>query len=101
MSGSPTNWTVTKAPLGLSVTGTYSGSTSITPTSTTVTGLKNGETMVPTTVTISDANVATANKYVTAITANTGNANFNNYDVATGSGRAGDRKRSVERSVNV
>ena len=83
MSGSPTNWTVTKAPLGLSVTGTYSGTTSITPTSSSVTGLKNGETMVPTAVTLNDANVATANKYVVAITANTGNANFNNYDVAT------------------
>jgi hypothetical protein len=83
MSGSPTNWTVTKAPLGLSVTGTYSGTTSITPTSSNVTGLKNGETMVPTAVNLNDANVATANKYVTAITANTGNANFNNYDVAT------------------
>ena len=83
MSGAASNWTVSKAALGLSVTGTYSGTTAITPTSTTVTGLKNGETMVPTAVTISDANVATANKYVTAITANTGNANFNNYDVAT------------------
>jgi filamentous hemagglutinin family protein len=83
MSGSPTNWTVTKAPLGISVTGTYSGTTSITPTSYTVTGLKNSETMVPTAVTLSNANVAASNKYVTAITANTGNANFNNYDVAS------------------
>jgi filamentous hemagglutinin family protein len=83
MSGSPTNWTVTKAPLGISVTGTYSGTTSITPTSYTVTGLKNNEIMVPTAVTVSNANVAAANKYVTAITANTGNANFNNYDVAS------------------
>jgi len=83
VSGSASNWTVGKAALGLSVTGTYSGTTSISPTSFTVTGLKNNETMVPTAVTVSDANVATANKYVTAITANTGNANFNNYDVAT------------------
>ena len=83
MSGSPTNWTVTKAPLGISVTGTYSGTTSITPTSYTVTGLKNSETMVPTAVTLSNANVAAGNNYVTAITANTGSANFNNYDVAT------------------
>ena len=83
VSGSASNWTVGKAALGLSVTGTYSGTTSITPTSFTVTGLKNNETMVPTAVTVSDANVATANQYVTAITANTGNANFNNYDVAT------------------
>ena len=83
VSGDASNWTVSKATLGLSVTGTYSGTTSITPSSTTVTGLKNGETMVPTAVTISDANVAAVNKYVTAITANTGNANFNNYDVAT------------------
>ena len=83
MSGSPTNWTVTKAPLGISVTGTYSGTNSIEPTSYTVTGLKNSETMVPTAVTLSNANVAASNKYVTAITANTGNANFNNYDVAS------------------
>ena len=83
MSGAASNWTVSKAPLGLSVTGTYSGTTSITPTSTTVTGLKNGETMVPTAVTLSDANVATANKYITAITANTGNANGNNYSVSS------------------
>ena len=83
MSGAASTWTVSKAALGLSVTGTYSGSTSITPTSTTVTGLKNGETMVPTAVTVSNANVAAANKYVTAITANTGNANFSNYDVAS------------------
>jgi trimeric autotransporter adhesin len=83
MSGAASTWTVSKASLGLSVTGTYSGTTSITPTATTVTGLKNGETMVPTAVTLNDANVATANKYVTAITANTGNANFNNYEVAS------------------
>jgi trimeric autotransporter adhesin len=83
MSGAASTWTVSKASLGLSVTGTYSGTTSITPTASTVTGLKNGETMVPTAVTLNDSNVATANKYVTAITANTGNANFNNYDVAS------------------
>ena len=83
MSGAASNWTVGKAALGLSITGTYSGTTSITPTATVVTGLKNGETMVPTAVTVNDANVATANKYITAITANTGNANFNNYDVAS------------------
>ena len=83
MSGSATDWTVNKAPLGLSVTGTYSGTTSVVPTSYTVTGLKNGETMVPTLVTVSDANVATANKFVQAITANTGNANFNNYQIAS------------------
>ena len=82
MSGSATDWTVNKAPLGLSVTGTYSGTTSVVPTSYTVTGLKNAETMVPTQVTVSDANVATANKFVQAITANTGNANFNNYQIA-------------------
>ena len=83
MSGSATDWTVNKAPLGLSVTGTYSGTTSIAPTSYTVTGLKNGETMVPTQVTVSDANVATANKFVQAITANTGNANFANYSITS------------------
>lgn len=83
MSGSATDWTVNKAPLGLSVAGTYSGTTSIAPTSYTVTGLKNGETMVPTQVTVSDANVATANKFVQAITANTGNANFANYSITS------------------
>jgi len=83
MSGSATDWTVSKAPLGLSVTGTYSGTTSVVPSSYSVTGLKNGETMVPTQVTVSDANVATANKFVQAITANTGNANFANYSITS------------------
>ena len=83
MSGSATDWTVNKAPLGLSVTGTYSGTTSVVPTSSTVTGLKNGETMVPTKVTVSDANVATADKFVQAITANTGNASFANYSITS------------------
>ena len=83
MSGSATDWTVNKAPLGLSVTGTYSGTTSVVPSSYSVTGLKNGETMVPTQVTVSDANVATANKFVQAITANTGNANFANYSITS------------------
>jgi filamentous hemagglutinin family protein len=81
VSGSAENWTISKAPLGISVVGTYSGTTSVSPTSYSLTGLLNGQTLMPTLVTISDANVATNNKYVTAISTSTGTANLANYQI--------------------
>ena len=81
VSGSASNWTVSKAPLGISVTGTYSGTSSVTPSAYTMTGLRNSESLVPTLVTVSDANVATSSKYVQSITTSTGSANLSNYAI--------------------
>jgi len=88
VSGSAANWTISKALLGISVVGTYSGSTSISPTTYALIGLVNGETLTPTQVTVSDANVATANKYVTAINTSTGTANLANYQISNSANTA-------------
>jgi filamentous hemagglutinin family protein len=73
---------VNKAPIGVAVTGTYSGTTSITPTSYTITGLANGETLVPSAVTVNNKNVAAnGSNYVTAMTPTAGStASLSNYE---------------------
>jgi hypothetical protein len=77
--------TVTQAPIGISAAGTYSGSTTVLPTSYAVTGLKNGETITNiSSVSVNDANVAaTSNgtQYITSIGAVTGNATLSNYQI--------------------
>ncbi len=81
MSPTPATWSVQKVPLGISIAGNYSGTTTINPTSYTLTGLVNSETLAPATVVIADPNVTTANNYVTSIVAKTGTANVNNYQI--------------------
>ena len=73
-------FTINKAPLGISASGVYSGSTVVAPTSFTLTGLVGGETVGNiTSLTVSNANVATASKRVTAIVVGNGTANMGNY----------------------
>ncbi|QWD04280.1 filamentous hemagglutinin N-terminal domain-containing protein [Polynucleobacter paneuropaeus] len=76
---------ITKAPLGVMVTGTYSNSTTITPTSFTTNGLVNGETIVTlTSAIVSNKNVAAnGSNYVTSITKGNGTATLNNYAINT------------------
>jgi hypothetical protein len=76
--------TIDKADLGIVLSGTYSGTSVIAPTSYTITGLVGPVTETITSITsatISDANVSTANKYVTAIVSGGGTANLNNYSI--------------------
>ena len=82
-AGNPVNWTITKAPLGIALTGTYSGSTTITPSAITVTGLQNSETLnALSSATVNYANVADNSlNYVTAISGATGTANLSNYAI--------------------
>jgi len=72
--------TIAKAPLGITVTGTYTASTTIAPSAFTVNGLVNNETITTlSAATLHDANVTTANNYVQSIAIATGTANANNY----------------------
>ncbi|MBU3605081.1 S-layer family protein, partial [Polynucleobacter sp. AP-Kaivos-20-H2] len=77
--------TLSAAPLGITVTGNYSGSTVITPSSITVTGLVNGETLTSlTSATLNNANVsANGANYVTAISGPTGTATLSNYSITS------------------
>jgi autotransporter-associated beta strand protein len=82
LTGARYNMTIDKMPLVVTVRATYSGSTALVPTSVAVTGLINGETMVPTAVVAQSADVSSnGNNFMTAITASTGNADFNNYSI--------------------
>ena len=76
--------TVNKAPIGIQVAGTYNGTTTITPSSVTITGLANGETLNPSAVMVNDKNVAAnGSNYVTAITPTAGDtAALSNYEFA-------------------
>ncbi|WP_415835958.1 beta strand repeat-containing protein, partial [Polynucleobacter paneuropaeus] len=88
LTGGTVAATIDKAPLGIVISGVYSGSTTIAPTSYTVTGLVSvsgtAQTLVPTSVTVNDANVSTNGaNYVTAINSKTGTANLSNYAITT------------------
>ena len=73
---------ITPAPLGVEVTSTYSGTTTLTPAAFTATGLQNGETMVATSVTVNSKDVSSnGSNYVTAINAATGTALLSNYAI--------------------
>ena len=76
---------ITPAPLGITVVGTYSNSTTIAPTSFTTTGLVNGETITTlTSAIVSNKNVsANGSNYVTSITKGNGTATLSNYAINT------------------
>jgi hypothetical protein len=80
----PTNVTadIAKAPLGLTVSGTYTASVNIAPSAFTVNGLVNGETITAlSTATLNNANVLSASNYVKSIVTGAGTANVNNYSI--------------------
>ncbi|MBT8565374.1 hypothetical protein G6709_03615 [Polynucleobacter paneuropaeus] len=71
---------IAKAPLGVTVSGTYTASTTIAPSTFTTNGLVNNETITAlSSATVNDANVMTANNYVKSIVIGSGTANVNNY----------------------
>ncbi|MBT8578641.1 filamentous hemagglutinin N-terminal domain-containing protein [Polynucleobacter paneuropaeus] len=73
---------IAKAPLGVTVTGTYTASTTIAPSTFTTNGLVNNETITAlSSATVNDANVMTANNYVKSIVIGAGTANVNNYAI--------------------
>ena len=91
-SGSPVNAdqasatnkvVVTPAPLGVTISGVYSGTSTITPTAFTVTGLVNSQSITGlSSATVSNINVSANNSnYVTAITADGGTASMDNYSI--------------------
>ncbi|NTV02889.1 MAG: filamentous hemagglutinin N-terminal domain-containing protein, partial [Chlorobiaceae bacterium] len=79
--GLPGTWTVQKAPLGVTVSGVYSGSTTIVPTSFSVNGLKNSETIDSlTSATLHSKEVsANGSNYVTSLSIGSGSASMDNY----------------------
>ena len=74
---------INKAPIGIEVAGTYSGTTTITPSSSIITGLANGETLNLSSVVVNSKNVsANSSNYVTAITPTAGDtADLANYEL--------------------
>ena len=76
---------INKAPLGVSVTATYSKSTAITPSAYTLTGLQTGDTVTSIAqVTVNSANVSSnATNFVTGITSFVGTALMANYNLNT------------------
>ena len=74
---------ITPAPLGVTVTGVYSGSTTVTPTSFTTTGLQGSDTITAlSSANFSNANVsANSSNYVTAVTIGSGTASMSNYAI--------------------
>ncbi|MBU3595143.1 hypothetical protein ICN10_01860, partial [Polynucleobacter sp. 86C-FISCH] len=72
---------VTAAPLGVSATGVYNGTTVMVPDGYSVTGLMNNETITSVSaLSISNANVA-ANTYIAGLTVGNGTANMANYQI--------------------
>jgi hypothetical protein len=73
---------IAKAPLGLTVSGTYTASVNIAPSAFTVNGLVNGETITAlSAATVNASNVLAANNYVKSIVIGAGTANVNNYSI--------------------
>ncbi|OJI04080.1 YDG domain-containing protein, partial [Polynucleobacter sp. MWH-Adler-W8] len=89
---------VTAAPLGIAVTGVYNGTTTITPTAFTPTGLVNGETITGlSSATVSNANVASnGSNFVTSIVSSGGTALLSNYAITQSySATAGNTKNTA------
>ena len=76
---------ITKAPLGITVTATYNATSSVSPSAFTSTGLVNGETITNlSNATLSSALVsANGTNYVSAITISGGTASMSNYSLST------------------
>ncbi|QWD80805.1 S-layer family protein [Polynucleobacter sp. MWH-S4W17] len=75
---------ISPAPLGIEVTGTYSGTRNITPSSFAVTGLMSGDTVRSiVSANLADANVAYGNNYITSISGVSGTAVMSNYYITT------------------
>ena len=75
---------ISPAPLGIELTGTYSGTKNITPSTFTITGLMVGDTVKSiASANLVDANVAYGNNYVTSITGVSGTAVMSNYYITT------------------
>jgi hypothetical protein len=74
---------VNPAALGITITGAYNGTTTITPSSFTITGLVAGETIAGiTSATVHSANVAAnGSNYVTSIVTSGGTASLSNYSI--------------------
>nr|WP_255538135.1 YDG domain-containing protein [Polynucleobacter nymphae] len=83
VTGTQRTYKIDKAPLGVEVTGEYNGTTTIAPTSFTITGgLKFSDSINSiTSATVSGADVGNANNYVTGITIGSGSASMNNYQL--------------------
>jgi filamentous hemagglutinin family protein len=79
-----TTSTINKAPLGVSLSATYSGTTSVVPTSFVLTGLQNGESVTSlSAATLSQSNVSNnLTNYVVSLSVGSGSiANLNNYSI--------------------
>ncbi|MEI7784712.1 MAG: glycine-rich domain-containing protein, partial [Betaproteobacteria bacterium] len=78
--------TVNKAPLGIAVSGTYSGSTIVGPVSVTAYGLKNSETLTGfDSVTLNSKNFAdNSTNFVVSETGAIGTASLSNYSISNG-----------------
>jgi filamentous hemagglutinin family protein len=79
--GTAGSLTISPATLQIVASKTYDGSTNLGSGTVTFGGLVNGQTLNYSGVTISDKNVATANKYITAITLSDGTGLASNYAV--------------------
>ncbi|MBT8574590.1 filamentous hemagglutinin N-terminal domain-containing protein [Polynucleobacter paneuropaeus] len=82
VTGTARTYTITRAALGISLAGVYSGSSTITPTSFATYGLVNGETISSlTSASLAFKDVNSVNNYVAGITIGSGSANMNNYQL--------------------
>jgi mucin-19 len=74
---------ITPAPIGITVSGVYTGTTSIAPTAFTVTGLVNNQTITAiSTAVINNINVSANNSnFVSAVTVSGGTASIANYNI--------------------
>ena len=79
------NFVISPAPLGIELTGTYSGTRNVAPSTFTITGLMNGDTVRSiVSANLADANVASNGaNYVTSVTGVAGTAVMSNYYITT------------------
>ena len=79
------NLVISPAPLGIELTGTYSGTRNVAPSTFTITGLMNGDTVNSiVSANLADANVASNGaNYVTSVTGVAGTAVMSNYYITT------------------
>jgi len=102
MTGSSSTFSILPAPLGIALTGTYSGATTISPTSFTVTGLAFGQTISSiSSAVVNNANVsANGGNYVTAIIGVSGSAVLGNYYITAAYNAAPNTTTSNTATIN-